>query len=74
VAMPTVYAHKYMREQAKKAVRAAQDAANAAEDEALGDDGGAAIGFPSTLEKINYGPLKPRNVTPPPGRKSPKKR
>ena len=25
-AMPTVYAHKYLREQAKKAVRAAQDA------------------------------------------------
>merc|ERR1712151_732286 len=71
-AMPTVYAHKYLREQAKKAIRAAQEAANAAEDEALGEVT-AATGFKSTLEKICYGP-KPPNRTPPPGRPSPKKR
>ena len=54
-AMPTVYSHKYIREQTKKAIRAAQDAAKAGDDP-LEEDFSAVIGFNSTLQKIRYGP------------------
>ena len=54
-AMPTIYAHKYIREQTKKAIRAAQEAAKA-EDDPLDEDFAAVIGFNATLQKICYGP------------------
>ena len=68
-AMPTVYSHKYIREQTKKAIRAMQDAKNADDDF---DDDTPVIGFNSTLQKVCYGP--PKQKTPPPERASPKKR
>ena len=59
--MPTVYSHKYIREQTKKAIRAAQDAKNA--EDSIVEDFSAVIGFNATLQKVCYGP-RPR--TPPP--------
>ena len=67
-AMPTVYSHKYIREQTKKAMRALEAAKNA--EDVIDDDPNAVIGLNSTLQKICYGPL-PINKTPP---ASPKKR
>ena len=52
--MPTVYSHKYIREQTKKAIRAAQEADK--EGDPLDEDFSAAIGFNATLQKIRYGP------------------
>ena len=53
-AMPTVYSHKYIREQTKRAIRAAQDARNAGDE--IEDDPSAVIGLNSTLQKVCYGP------------------
>ena len=70
-AMPTAYAHKYLREQAKKAVRAAADSRNVTGDDGFDEDQSAVIGLKATLEKVCYGP-RLRNRTPPPT--SPKKK
>ena len=70
-AMPTVYSHKYIREQTKKAMRAL-DALKNAEDEII-EDPNAVTGLNSTLQKICYGPL-PQTRTPPNGKESPSKK